>query len=117
MQTYYLCSRLPVLATVESNFNTYTGFQLKTNKKSLDTFTFDTLVFWLKLNVGLNFEYVVLCCHSLYSMVYHHVSVHSLSLIVTLFTIILLHNSFLSCIKAANGIMYIHQLPMFANNL
>ena len=39
------------------------------------------------------------------------------SLNVTLFTILLLYNILLSCIKAANAIMYIHELPMFAYNV
>ena len=42
----------------------------------------------------------------------YHVLDHSLSLNVTLFT-----QHFLSCIKAANAIMFIHELPMFAYNL
>ena len=53
-----------LLANVKSNFNHVYGV-LDKRKLLFDTFTFDTLVFWLNLNVGLNFEYVVLCCHSL----------------------------------------------------
>ena len=49
-------------------------------------------------------------------MVYH-VLCQVLSLNVTLFTILLLCNILLSCIKAFNAIMYIHELPMFAYNL
>ena len=106
---------VPVLATVESNFNT---FQLKTNENYdsthshlIHSFSGQTLAEFER-----GFEYVVLCCHSLYSIVYHVLG-HSLSLNVTLFTILLPHNVFLSCIKAANATKYIHELPMFAYNL
>ena len=42
---------------------------------------------------------------------------HSFNLNVAIFTIILQDNIFLSCIEAANAIMYIHGLPMFVYNL
>ena len=45
-----------------------------------------------------------------------HVLGHSLSLNVTLFTILLPHNIF-KLLKAANEIIYIHELPLFASNL
>ena len=58
-------------------------------------------------------SYMLFCVVIRYNSIVYHVLGYSLSLNVTLFTILLPHNIFLSCIKAANEIMYIHACLQF----